>query len=859
MIKSLFQSQTSFLKEAVQQFRGRSPCILALAPLVIGILVACWAEGEGAEWAAPVVLISLAVVAVSLRFDEERALRSALAILFLSIGFHIASQNLDLAATFEPGSGKRIINANVASSLSTAPGFRTFLLSDGYIAATGELLPGFGRLGLRDNNIQFCAGDRISFSAKIRKPSNRGNPGEYDWEMDCLSGGIFWMASVQGADSVMILSKGAAYSPTAILFRVRKNMIDFLDSHSGAFLKSRLGSGYPEETALRVRSFMKAIVVGDLGEMDYTLRKWFSDSGLAHQWSPSGSHVAIVAALALLMGKCFSMLFPNVMLWIPFRKLAAIVSIPGIIFYCLVVGARVPAIRSMIMGLVLAGAILLNKNWSSLNALSVAALIILLINPLSLVTPSFQLSFAAVAGILFVVSQFAKILRDDKANLEKGRNRLRAGAGKKVRALAVILATSVAATAAVTPLLLQLFHSFPVYTLPANLLAELFMGPGLCVALIASVIGSALPELGRLILIPGEFLCWLTVETARFFASLPVSTICSPHMSPFGAAMSFLAAGMVLWAIRRPTRANLKLTGAVVGLVLAIVGASRILQPGQERLRMVFINVGKGDSALVLPPSGRGGLVDAGVSSNYFDAGASIVMPVMSYYGLTHLDGVIVSHPEMDHMGGFLSIMGQVKVDAFHWNPVPCSNRHFEKILHTANLKGTPILEAGRNVAPVQMGRASMRFLNAKYESESYASHRDLNNASVICKVAYGEFAALFTGDLETEGEEELLQRGLPLKSTVLKVGHHGGKRGTSERFLLAVQPKVAILSAEYPPNGGLPSAPVLERLKSMGIDVYWTGRDGAIIIDTDGKELLVTASKGSIRTRRISKRYVLP
>ncbi len=384
------------------------------------------------------------------------------------------------------------------------------------------------------------------------------------------------MASVQGADSVMILSRGAGAWPNAILFRLRKNMLDFLVSHSGAFLKTHLGSLYPEEAATRTRAFMSAIIVGDLGEMDYTLRKWFSDSGLAHQWSPSGSHVAIVAGLALFLAKVLASLFPNLMLWVPFRKLGAMVSIPGIIVYCLLVGARVPAIRSMIMGLILAGAILLNKNWRSLNALSVAALIILLINPLSLFTVSFQLSFAAVAGILFVAPKFAEILHDNQAHGDAGKKRLSAFTGKKAMAVAIVLVTSIAATTAVTPIILQTFHSFPVYTLPANLLAELFMGPGLCIGLIASMVGLAVPELGRLILIPGEFLCWLTVETARFFATLPVSTLCFPHMTPLNACLSFLTAFMALWAIRRPSWTNLKLLGLMSALIALVLGFSWI-------------------------------------------------------------------------------------------------------------------------------------------------------------------------------------------------------------------------------------------------------------------------------------------
>ena len=106
----------------------------------------------------------------------------------------------------------------------------------------------------------------------------------------------------------------------------------------------------------------------------------------------------------------------------------------------------------------------------------------------------------------------------------------------------------------------------------------------------------------------------------------------------------------------------------------------------------------------------------------------------------------------------------------------------------------------------------------------------------------------LFTGDLEREGEDELLNAGVPLTTTVLKVGHHGGKNGTTRRFLEAIQPKIAVIPAECPPSGGLPNRSVLERLEAAGVEIFWTGRDGAVTIETDGKTLSTTAGRSNRR-----------
>jgi competence protein ComEC len=122
----------------------------------------------------------------------------------------------------------------------------------------------------------------------------------------------------------------------------------------------------------------------------------------------------------------------------------------------------------------------------------------------------------------------------------------------------------------------------------------------------------------------------------------------------------------------------------------------------------------------------------------------------------------------------------------------------------------------------------------------------NLNNSSVVCKLECGAKSFLFTGDLEREGEEELLAAGAPLASSVLKVGHHGGKNSSSRRFIEAVRPELAVIPADYPMARGSPSREVLERLESAGVRIFWTGRDGAVIIDTDGINLTVKTGRRS-------------
>jgi competence protein ComEC len=119
-----------------------------------------------------------------------------------------------------------------------------------------------------------------------------------------------------------------------------------------------------------------------------------------------------------------------------------------------------------------------------------------------------------------------------------------------------------------------------------------------------------------------------------------------------------------------------------------------------------------------------------------------------------------------------------------------------------------------------------------------------LNDASVVCKVTFGNVSVLFTGDLEEAGDRELLASGLPLQADVLKASHHGGKGTSSHEFLRAVRPKAVVLSAPYPGRNNLPHPSTLQRFSEIGADVYWTGRDGAVLFSSDGKTFRIKGLK---------------
>lgn len=827
----------------------RFPTAFALVFLCAGIYLARQVDGSDiASWSRPALIPALGLLLLALKRGKKVFLGLAASLLFFLLGFHLASNQLWFGRDFEPSSAKRAVHATVSKMWASGKGFRVFIVESGFDITAGTSLPGNGRLFLRENPISLCAGDRIAFYSRIRKPINRGNPGEYDWEIDCKSNGIHWLVTTQGQDSVLLLHRGSRFLPAAILFQFREAMDRFLETYSGRFLETYLAPLLRNDSVTQVRGFLKGIILGDLGEIDPGLYKSFADSGLIHVLSASGVHVAIVVLLSLIVVRGIIRITPWILLWIPHRKLGALASVPAMIIYCLLVEARVPAVRSTLMGLVIAGAVMLGRKWNSFNSLALAALLVLLLYPLSVFTPSFQLSFAAMAGIFFVVPHLTSILfpAPDQNVEEQGivaeKNERMERVKKAVRPFAAVIFTSLAATLAVTPLILQNFHSFPVYTLFANLLTDLILTVALSLGLVAAALGTALPSLSAWVLAPAEVCTWMVIEVSLFFANLPFSTIRLRHMGIAEFLLVTGAALSLLWYLRNPICRRFLSVGA---LALAIFLALWLGPSAHNVLRVVFLNVGKGDAALVYSAGSRGLLIDGGMKTQYFDSGQAILMPFLYWTGARSLDGMLITHPHMDHMGGMLSVIAQVPPSCVWRNPVEGSYSHLEEILAVARSKGAAILAGDRTREPVRLGAATLRFLNRAHpEISRNNTHRDENNSSVVCRVDYAAISFLFTGDLESEGEDELLIAGVPLRATVLKVGHHGGKNGSTRRFLEAIQPKIAVIPAEYPPSGGLPHRSVLERLESAGVEIFWTGRDGAVTIETDGTTVSATTGR---------------
>lgn len=250
--------------------------------------------------------------------------------------------------------------------------------------------------------------------------------------------------------------------------------------------------------------------------------------------------------------------------------------------------------------------------------------------------------------------------------------------------------------------------------------------------------------------------------------------------------------------------------------------------------------MGSGDAALIEAPGCPGLVIDGGTRTPYFDCGTSIVIPFLNWSGVSRLNGAVATHPQSDHIGGLVSVIGEIPTSRLLSNVAEFDSALFLDLKHRARDRHTVFTRADRAGQSLKLGCTTITFLNRPQPSMPRASSsQEVNNASVVFRLDYGKISFLFTGDVERDGEDEILASGLPMAATVLKVAHHGGKNATTARFLDAVRPKIAVISADYPARrGALPHSDVLRRLHASGAQVFWTGRDGAITVSCDGEHV---------------------
>ena len=258
--------------------------------------------------------------------------------------------------------------------------------------------------------------------------------------------------------------------------------------------------------------------------------------------------------------------------------------------------------------------------------------------------------------------------------------------------------------------------------------------------------------------------------------------------------------------------------------------------PAAGSLQIFALDVGQGDSLLIISPQGKSVLIDAGA----VEAGDDVVNALRNH-GVNQLDLVVATHPHADHIGGMKRLLDNVPVKKFLDSGQTYSTVTYEKMLQEIKDKKIAFIKAVRGQNIELDSGVKFEVLNPGkelFKEGNIGSGRSVQNAnSVVLRLSYGTFAMLFTGDAEFETEAQMMTAGLNLSADILKIGHHGSRHATSGKFLTAVNPKVAIISDGATNDYGHPAQLTLDNLKKASIKTFRTDLNGEVAITSDGKQ----------------------
>jgi competence protein ComEC len=535
-----------------------------------------------------------------------------------------------------------------------------------------------------------------------------------------------------------------------------------------------------------------------------------------HILAVSGSNVGFV--LIIFMGILGFLRLPY---W--WRVL---VSLLGIIFYAYLTDLNPPVVRASIMGGFILLGKLIERKPDDFNTLALAALLILIFNPLDLFQASFQLSFAAVASIIYLypklkAATFVKSLYE----------RLKEGA--VLRYVFELLLVSTVAFLGTLPFTILYFNRIPNLSLPANLLVIPLAFLGLASGIAAAILNLLIPFLADIYTAAAWLFLHALIKLAEWAGAWPLA---------YFELYRFLFLHMVLYCIGLLLLFNLNQPAVKRWVwIYALVLANVFLWSGNDtlrnRLQVVFLDVGQGDAALVTFPDERHLLIDGGPQTPHSNAGKWVIAPYLKRAGIRKLDALVLSHADADHLGGFPYVMRHFKVSEVWDNGQQkdtALSREYLALIDSLKIRRR-ILRAGEMIA--DFAPANMFIM---HPSERFLNHsgEKLNEGSLSLKLSYGAIDFLFTGDAELEGEQQIVQFGDLLHSEVLKVGHHGSRTSSSPILLESVRPQVAVISAGELNKFGHPHDEVLQRLHQLNSQVLRTDHDAAIILTTDGQEL---------------------
>ena len=692
-----------------------------------------------------------------------------------------------------------------------------------------------GRVLLRTKDMPpFHYGDYVQFRASLKRPENFKNPGAFDYRRYLVRQNIYFRGAVYKEPDMILLRRGQGYFFQTALERYRDQLRNFIFRYIP-----------PPE-----RDIVLALTLGEQKTISDDLRDLFNQTGTTHIISISGLHVGLVAFFSLIFFRSLLKIFPRLLLLGNINKISYALSLVPILLYAAIAGMEIPVVRAALMSITLMAAILFRKTKDIFNALILAAIIILALDPPSLFDPSFQLSFLAVLAIIYVPGKLQLLFPEQRAEEEESRYQRLVRKGKKN--FIIFLLVSGSATLATIPIVAYHFYRVSSVTILANAIVIPVLAvltTPVCLLLI--IFYSLCEPLCLLLAWIATYLVKISIYLINFFASWPYSSFLIPpptgtEIACYYALLLFLLGTVSIVARKRRNHAGKgqykKEWGFLALLFLAAVFLLHhyLVKPPLKNLAMTVIDVGQGNSALIQVPGQKTILVDGGgAEGSTFDMGRHVLAPFLLREKIRKIDIMILTHPHADHLNGLIYILKNFPIGEVWINGDDAPDDAYQTMRDIIARKKIPLLIKGEGAPERTVNNLRVTFLHpGRQLTGKQSDYTAVNNRSLVLKLRFGEIAILITGDISADAEKRLAQSRHDLQSDILLVPHHGSRTSSSDSFLDKVRPDIAIISCGVDNIYRLPHPWTLERYEKRNIKILRTDWHGAISLETDGHQI---------------------
>ena len=738
----------------------------------------------------------------------------------------------------------------------------------------GELQPTKGGLRLSFTThpdqplpLELHAGDEIAVLTEAKRPQVFKDEGAFDRRAYLQQQDIHLVATLRAPQ---LIERVSSPNPTAgtRLARVRRQLRDEVDG---------LLARKPQ-----VAGVLRAMLLGDRSFVDRAESTDFQRTGVFHVLVIAGLHVGALAFA--LYWICRKLRFTP--LW------KALFTLTLLFSYIAVVEQRAPVLRATLMAAIVVLGGFFFRRLDLLNSAGLAALVLLVAKPLALRDPSFQLSFLAIGCIAGLaapwlektVRPYVRALRGWREVTRDAAHEPRAARFRiDLRSLArwigsrvpqrlgktvedalegglsltlrvwELLAITVALQIGMLPLMARDFHRITLSGPLVNLAAVPLTGVVVPLGFLALVTGLVWQPLGKILAVPLAWLTELLLHIVQWFAHFPRWSYRIPG-PPWWLIVAFFGVAVLLAAMTRSKQSaghklrwSLYAAWATCALAVAVFPFGSRWSKG--KLEVTILDVGQGDSLLVVSPGGKILLIDGGGVFGGFpgheeqqgvDPGEEAVSPYLWWRGFQKLDVVALTHAHQDHLGGLTAVFENFRVGKL-WIGREVSTAALTQLEDLAREKKIPIEHEVRGKKFSWDGAEGEFLWPESSRGETALSAK--NDDSLVLRLRYGNQSLLLAGDAEKESERAILAENdaNELRADVLKIGHHGSKNSTMPEFLSAVQPRIGIISSGEGNPYGHPSPELLERLEKAGVRIYRTDFDGAVHVLTDGTRLKIS------------------